>query len=100
MDYKKACIEFVDTAFTLLYLHKNNPNNSYCNGTMLLDSVEYGEPWYIMSITFNGRLQVKDTRRPRGHQIITHSGYKCTPSSIPRMLGVYLNTLLKEHGDI
>ncbi len=101
MNYRKAADEFVMTAFDLLDRHKVDPNSEYCRGTMLINSVESGEPWYIMRISKKGHLSVIDTRRPMNVCVITH-GYssKSQITQIGKMLSKYLEILQKENGDL
>lgn len=101
MNYYKAASEFVTTAFKLLDTYKIDKNNAYCRGTMLINSVESGEPWYIMSISKSGKLRVIDTRRPKNSQIITHAySNESQITQIGRMLSIYLEALQKENGDL
>jgi len=101
MNYRKAADEFVMTAFDLLDRYKVDPNSEYCRGTMLINSVESGEPWYIMRISKKGRLSVIDTRRPTNICVITHAySDKSQITQIGRMLSKYLEILQKENGDL
>ena len=101
MNYYKAANEFVTTAFKLLDTYKIDKNSAYCRGTMLINSVESGEPWYVMSISKNGKLRVVDTRRPMNAKTVTHAySNKSQITQIGRMLSVYLETLQKENGDL
>lgn len=100
MNYRKAADEFVMTAFDLLDRYKVDPNSEYCRGTMLINSVESGEPWYIMRISKKGQLSVIDTRRPINCGIITYAySGKSQITQIGRMLSKYLEILQKENGD-
>lgn len=101
MHYGRAAYEFVTTAFDLLDQHKVDPNSTYCRGTILINSVEFGEPWYIMRISKKGQLSVIDTRRPMNNRVITHAySSKSQITQIGKMLSKYLEILQKENGDL
>lgn len=101
MNYRKAADEFITTAFDLIDRYKADPHSTYCRGTMLINSVESGEPWYIMHISKKGQLSVIDTRKPRNACVITHAySSKSQITQIGRMLSKYLEILQKENRDL